>query len=69
MKGGRLIVVTGTAKLNISKLLSKLSVNSRKPWSNLQGVSSLVDNQDVQHDVILIDVHIGLSIYWVRETC
>ena len=29
----------------------------------------MVDNKDVQHDVVLIDVHIGLGIHGVREPC
>ena len=35
----------------------------------LQGVSRLVDNQHIQHNVILVHVHIGLRIHRVREAC
>ena len=36
--------------------------------AGLEGVAGLVDDQDVQDDVVLVDVNIGLGIDRVRET-
>ena len=51
-------------------LLYKLEVSQggQLKCACLQSVTSLVDDEDIQDNVILIDIDIGLSVYRVGET-
>lgn len=35
----------------------------------LQSITSLVDNQNIKHNIVLIDVHVSFSVDRIGETC
>ena len=51
------------------RLLHQLEVpeGGQLQGAGLQRVPGLVDDQNVQHNVVLIDIDVGLGIYRVRE--
>ena len=46
----------------------QVSEGGQLQCAGLESVSGLVDDQHVQHNVILININIRLSIHWVRES-
>ena len=46
----------------------QVSEGGQLQCAGLESVPGLVDDQHVQHNVILINIDIRLSIHWVRES-